>query len=531
MSLLNLCSYLKKRNNNSLYNDYGYFDTYNLLINLDIRDSHDRYDSFRDYVTAYHENIHWFQQTSSTIGYFFNLIIQVEHSIIYSFIDKIEIELPLIDYLIEKKEIINEQISLEPEIFGFPTSYNIDYVEYYIHKLSSLEYLIYLFEGNFTESQYKEMDLYLRARTINELIYFSCKDTLWLYENLGIYNNQNHLFLETVYKYLEKNRHIEFIGLEDGTCLGVKHILEGHARVNDYLLLDLLYIEHPSDDIYLKIKKDLTSNGLYASAYKIFCEYVVLEDELYSQILFAAVCDYALNPVLPPLFDHEQLYSSILEPRFSLPQFRFMNIIETLKLVIDKKIITFDSLFDKFGIQNIGGFLFRNLSIENLNAFIYEIYDIIAQYSLLENPIKIARMIIDKKLPSENTEKVHYDSIHFCTKQLSKFSEIRLECPAFLVVPNIVLHLDKALYKKYEKIIGIPIMVVSDSARKTGANTDFSSFNRKIYSDHFIKQLLYNDSIDANFYDKASGLPDCDLQEIINYFQNFCKTDISKYFK
>ena len=98
------------------------------------------YDSFRDYVTAYHENIHWFQQTSSTIGYFFNLIIQVEHSIIYSFIDKIEIELPLIDYLIEKKEIINEQISLEPEIFGFPTSYNIDYVEYYIHKLSSLEY-------------------------------------------------------------------------------------------------------------------------------------------------------------------------------------------------------------------------------------------------------------------------------------------------------------------------------------------------------------------------------------------------------
>lgn len=530
MSLLNLCLYLKERSNSSLFNDLGYFDTYNLLINLDIKDSHDKYENFRNYITAYHENVHWFQQTSSTVGYFLNLIIQVEHSIIYNFIDKIEIELPLIDYLVENREAINKQILLEPEIFGFPPSNKIDYVEYYIHKLSTLEYLIYLFEGNFTELQYKETDLYLRARTVNELIYFSCKDVLWLYDNLRINNKENHLFLETVYKYLEKNRHVEFIGLDDGTCLGVKHILEGHARINDYLLLNLLQIENPSDDIYPKLKEELISNSLYSSAYKLFNEYVVLEDEIYSQILFSAVCDYALNPVLPPLFDHEQLYSGILEPRLLLPQFRFMNIIETLKLVIDEKIITVENLLNKFEIQNIGGLLFRNLSIENLNAFICEVFDIVAEYSLLENPMKIAQMIIDKKLPFDDTEKVHYDSIHFCTKQLSRFSEIRMECPAFLVVPNVVLHLDKELYKKYEKQIGIPIMVISDIARRTGDNSDFSSFNRKIYSDHFIKQLLYHNSIDANFYDKANGLPSYDLQEIIKYFQNFCKTDISKYF-
>lgn len=530
MNLLNLCSYLKARSNSSLFNDLGYFDTYNLLINLDIKDSNDKYENFRNSITVYHENIHWFQQTSSTVGYFLNLIIQVEHSIIYSFIDKLEIELPLIDYLVENKEAINKQISIEPEIFGFPTSCEIDYVEYYILKLSTLEYLIYLFEGNFTELQYKETDLYLRARTVNELIYFSCKDTLWLYENLGINKNENHLFLETVYKYLEVNRNIEFIGLEDGNCLGVKHILEGHARINDYLLLDLEHIEHPSDDIYLKIKRDLISNSLYSSAYRLFNKYIVLEDEMFSQILFSVVCDYALNPVLPPLFDHEQLYSGILEPRLLLPQFRFMNIIETLKFVIDEEIITVENLLNKFEIQNIGGLLFRDISIKNLNAFICEVFDIIAKYSLLENPMKIAQMIIDKKLPFDNTEKMHYASIYFCTKQLSRFSEIRLECPAFLAVPNVVLHLDKELYNKYEKLIGIPIMVVSDSARRTGANSDFSSFYRKIYSDHFIKQLLYHDSIDANFYDKANGLPSYDLQEIMKYFQNFCKTDISKYF-
>lgn len=530
MSLLNLCSYLKTRSNNSLYNGSFYFDTYSLLINLDIEVTNNDYENLRNYVSAYHENIHWFQQTSSTIGYFFNLIIQVEHSIIYNLIDKIEIELPLIDYLLENKEIINTQISREPEIFGFPSSDNIDYVKYYIHKLSTLEYLIYLLEGNFTKTQYDGMDLTLRARSVNELIYFSCKDILWLYNNLDVHNSENDL-LEVVYKYISRDRSVEFIGLENGTCLGVNHILEGHARINDYLLLDLLYIECPSDDRLLQIKKDLTSEGLYSSAYKLFKEYVFLEDELDSQILFAAVCDYALNPVLPPLFDHEQLYSSILDPRLLFPQFRFMNIIETLNLLIEKKIIAVESLFNKFDIQYIGGFPFRNLSIDNLNAFIIELYDIIAQYSLLENPMKIAQMIIDKKLPSDNTEKVHYDSIHFCTKQLSKFAEIRLECPAFLVVPNMVLHMDKELYDKYKKLIGIPIMVISDSAHKTGANSDYSSFFKKIYSDHFMKHLLYHDSIDANFYDKASGLPSKDLQEIIEYFQCFCKTNISKYFK
>lgn len=128
--------------------------------------------------------------------------------------------------------------------------------------------------------------------------------------------------------------------VSEGVVFGAHHLLEGAARLNEYLSLKTLlkselpgYPTYTIDDMKVKIwhfldqkfnykytldlNQDTFFHGVYGNARRLFYEHSGASPCYRADIVFATIVDCALNPPLPPLTTlqvTEELPSHILTP-------------------------------------------------------------------------------------------------------------------------------------------------------------------------------------------------------------------------
>lgn len=270
MNLSKNCSFLKMRKIIKFNSISGIFDTATGAINikdfnLDVHEND--YNFMSSILTFCHEQMHYYQFTSSSLGLYLTCLEDIEHEIMAFLINEFDFVPPPVNCLEKKANLYNEILNKKRHELGIELSENKCLVEDIIQNISEIEILIWAMEGGNSK---KEMELNINqkyinfSKNINTRIY---PHLYQLYEHTG--KKLNNIY-EDCFRNFKKEiddlckTSLSFVLLENGVTLGYKQILESHARYCEITRL-ISYIDRFHEEYLMTMKGILTKQDDYIS--------------------------------------------------------------------------------------------------------------------------------------------------------------------------------------------------------------------------------------------------------------------------
>lgn len=516
-NLLNHYSFLKRKKNERLFNVSGLFNKQNYLIEInDYKDN-----DFREVViaslTICHEKKHWYQYVGSSLGYFYSCLNQTNQNILLGVIRNLNISLPMLDFFLNNKELINNIFIGDPSKFGYHVSEEnqsllngFDFTDYTIKKVSSLEYLIYILEGNYTQKEFEENFDIFKNNNLDDILHDTLEDMGRLHGIIDLNLINNFLSFQEAVSDKEPQALMHIRLPDEKVIFGTNHILEAHARFNEVILLDKYIDKYFYDEkmysTLLDLKNKLLSDATYTVAFKIYKKLIGIKSN-YEQFIFLLVCDYACNV---PIFKGKDMYYENISINSFLPQNRFIEICKILK---------------KYPLKNLD-----LQSISDYNNFISSIYEFISVHLRFISPLEISKEFLqlfqrkDRGVLLQN----NLYTLDFGIDRYIRACKIRLKYPLFFISPDLFQILDKDHYNNIVDFIGHPILGVKGELRSSNKNdSDLVSYFEHAISTDFINDIFLKSYINGSNYFNIGKTK----EEIYDFCHQIFGKDFKQYIK
>lgn len=504
MNLSKNCSFLKMRKRIRFNSISGIFDTLTGTINIkDFNlDAHENdYDSMFSILTFCHEQMHYYQFISSSLGLYLSCLEDVEHEIMAFLINEFDFAPPLVNCLEKNANIYNEILNKKRQELGIELGENKCLIEDIILNISEIEILIWAMEGGYSK---KEMELIINqksinfSRNINTRIYPHLYN---LYEHTG--KNLNSIY-ENCFRDLKREidvlckSSLSFVLLENGETLGYKQILESHARYCEITRL-ISYIDRFHEEYLMTMKGILTKQDDYQIAYNIFKTIVVNMkgcDELFLIFVFCLICDYSINIPMPQTPQIAESFIALFDVNWIFPGWRFVHICKAVNKCFSKKDVT-DMEITRFELK----------SLDDWNKIIDIIYEGISKETYFSSPLSIAHAFIDNdyKFDIEILQNYPFDYDNYLFLEACK---TRVEYPLFFINPELFRLIDREKYIEISNRQGPSVIQIGEKQASLYNNHENLKSQgyllKKIFSD-YISTLFFGIELNSDFEKKIIG--------------------------
>lgn len=459
MNLSKSCSFLKMRRKKHLNSILGTFyeDTKTIDIkNYDLDSFEDSIDSWLNYTTFFHEQMHYYQFASSSLGLFLTCLEDLKFELILPFISELDYTPPFIGSAENKEREFNAEIRKIRQKYGIdedpPENYN--FIGDIFNFISEIDLIMWILEGGFTHDElepYKK-EVNSTLKFLDNIYYYLFQ----LYEHTG-------KDLSTIYDDLKKEiqkinlpkKDIILIKMDSGESLGYNQILEAHSRYCELTRLTSYIYRYKETRVLKSVKKILTTQDYYQDAYNMYKSIVVNIgecDELFDIFIFCLICDYAINIPIPQT---PQITDSILvlyDFNYMTPGLRFINICRAVNSIFLNNTDT--------DINSIGDYKLLELgTLDDWSDFIKLLYDRISEKTGYASPLSIAKAFIDNEYKFDISSLQHapFDYDNFIFLEACK---IRLEHPLFFINPELFRLIDREKYIEISNSQGPRVMKV-----------------------------------------------------------------------
>lgn len=473
------CSFLKMRNKTRLNSILGTFDTITRTIKIDDFDLDnfaDTIDSWLSYYTFYHEQAHYYQFTSSTLGLLLTCLVDVELELIAPLVNELDFVPPFINCVEEQATEFNKKIHSFQENFGFKEDFGfkkeqtelLNYVQILLDDISDIELFIFVLEGGFSPEKMEQITKNRPLRT-NYL--------MKIYQYISQFYNHAGKDLSTFYDDIEKKlqeskiklpkNNIIFMKSSNGLAFGYNYILEAHARYCELtrLLSDIERFNEP--EVLVKVKNKLIQPDDYQTAYNLFTSIVAnITKELipFNVFVFCLVCDYTINIPIPQIPQIRDSIEALYNFNLMMPGPRFVSICRALNHVIqNSSTINIDDLdFERAQFLELK-------TLNEWNRLIYFLYDIISKETGYPSPISIANAFIENNYTFD-VKNLQYLPFDYDNAVFLEACKIRIKYPLFFINPELFRLIDREKYIEISNTQGSPIMRI-----KSGLATLYNS--------------------------------------------------------
>ncbi len=470
MNLSENCLFLKMRNKMKLNSVFGSFDTITKFIEIKDFDLFDtnaieaNVESWLNYYTYYHEKMHYYQFTSTSLGLFITCLEDLKLDSIIPFINELDFVPPFIDCVEEHEKEFNQKIYLMRDKLGISKyqTKELDYIKVLFDSLSEAELLMWIMEGGFSE---KELELITKNTPFTN--YGIRKIYSFISEYYKLAGKDLFTFYSSFLKDFEKSKiqipspQFYFVELDNGVSFGYNHILEAQARYCELTRLISNVRRFGDNNIHKSVKNILTKQDYYQEAYNIFKSIVVnIErcDQYFIIFVFCLICDYAINIPIPQIPQLEESYASLLDLTIMLPAVRFFHIC----FAVNEVIIKCDTCM-KLQKNDI----FNPRALSDWNKAIDIIYEGINKKTGYSSPITKAKAFIENEYKFTDHLSFDYDNIVFM-----EACKTRLQYPLFFINPELFRLIDRKTYIELTNKHQAPIMQLNKEIRCYHENTD-----------------------------------------------------------
>ena len=456
------CSFLRARGKARLNSPLGTFDAITKTINIDyynLENVAKNMDSCLSYYTYYHEQMHHYQYTASTLGLFYTYLMDVEYERISLLVDELDFTPPLLS-CVEKQNIEwNEKLHPLREKLGFKNKYTepLDYLQILLDEISDIELFLFILEGGFSLEKLEKITRNRPIRTdlICEMYYFISYYYDLTGKKLGAFYDDAIKETRNGKQISDKNNPIILMPLPNGLTFGYYAVLESHARYCELtrVLSDMGKYHKP--EILVRVKKELTKQDDYQTAYNLFASMVIhIPKELtpLSVFLFCLVCDYTIHipvPQTPGLKDSLLVMSDF---NLMMPAPRFVSICCAVdRAVKADTVIKLNDL--KYGKNQ----LLERKTLDEWNRLIYFLYDIISKDTGYPSPIRIAKAFLEND-DAFNEKNMSHFPFEYDNAVFWEACKTRIEYPLFFINPELFRLIDRKKYIEISNAQGAPAM-------------------------------------------------------------------------
>ncbi len=306
----------------------------------------------------------------------------------------------------------------------------------------------------------------------------------------------------------------KFILSQDGMIYGSIDLLEGSARIQDKLTLHARFKE---SERYID---KLCNDSIYENAEILFDKTIapVSFDDFYEfkKFFILLLIDYAINFTSPLDITNKKFY----EDYFIYPYNNILTINRYLRLVLAFKELLRNKEVEIYYLYNKKGQV--KYSIKKLNEIICNLYEKLERITEYDNPIKIAKRILEDKVVNE----ANGEYLNLCLMNFKKVCEIRIQCPLFLISSELVNSYDRKLYLKYFDYLNV-LYKVNGNYTNVNEETEIYIINGVIYD--FLNDMFFGDNISLK---KIAERNSVDVDSVLSILSHvFDKNKIDKIFK
>lgn len=525
---------IKNQKNSKANGNFGYFDSILETMNVCSPDENlfnnffNKKQQLSSIASVFHEKVHVYQHFGSSICFYKAFIMHLQNKLAINFLQNLDFEIPVMKYLTDNKDMINDFLRNEgSKLYSNQDKVNdINLVDDFIEKWLNVEVLTMLIDGEFGDEE------------IDKLVDFRVE-----YINYTLVPIMHSMFSQLGYRYLKIKSPInamELVGLlgekisdrpcyiqdNDGDFFGTKHILEAQAKFAELMKYGELHQRgefiFSNFEEFNYYQEESLPGKIYNSAYDIYNEIVDIKENLVSTTIFSIICDYSLNPVIPPLFDVNELYTQQISGL--LPQVRFVHLCNAFNSMIKK-----GKHFHYIDEDTNEKREFIDLKDYNdINQFIRKLYEFFEEETGYLSPNKVAFEYVELyDNRSISDERVGANFSYNCELYYNA-CKIRLECPLFFVNPGHLSSINREKYLEFSNLIKIPMF---------GINEEFGVVDDDEHSIKYLHKVLENQVMRDIFLSKELKYSDFDKYRQLNkeYYLGFYKElfnrNIDKFFK
>ncbi len=483
------CSFLKMRSKAKLNSPLGTFDTITRTIETDkyyLDNLTDAVDSWLHYCTFFHEQMHYYQFASSSLGLFFTCLMDMEYEIIAPLVQELDFIPPFINCVENQADEFNKRLHSLREMLGYKKeqAQSFDYVQKLLDEISDIELFLFVLEGGFPPEQLEQVTKGrpLRTSLMNKIYYYVSR----LYDHTG--KDLNAFYDSMKKKYSPKKsklancNEIMLMSAPNGLAFGYNMILESQARYCELTRLLSYMGRFNEPENLVKVRQELLKKDDYQIAHNIFASVVTHLSKEMTPIhvfLFCLVCDYAIHIPIPQTPQLGDSFLALYDFNLIMPGPRFISICSALNRALKDGSDISAKEWDWGKVQ------FLELkTLDEWNRLIYILYDVISKDTGYPSPISIANAFIENNYTFD-AWRMDFFPVDYDNAVFLEACKTRIKYPLFFINPELFRLIDRKKYIEISNSQGPPAMKV-----KKGLISFSKRKNHEMQQGYLVKRVL-----------------------------------------